>query len=137
MAEAMNGQRPPMPSMAGANMEPQPRADIGPGMGLPEDVKKAVMQPDPEIGAVIMARLGSMSEEQLDMLDRAITPEAAQALLLLLPELAELIQSLEEVEGPEEAMMAQAAPAPRPAPQAPRPAPRPAPQAGALGNMGR
>jgi|TARA_R110000822_G_scaffold284410_1_gene405885 hypothetical protein len=131
MAEAMNGQRPPpMPSMAGANMGDQ-------GVEFSPEAKQNMMKPSPEIGAVIMARLGSMSEEQLDMLDRAITPEAAQALLLLLPELAELIQSLEEVEGPEEAMMAQAAPAPRPAPQAPRPAPRPAPQAGALGNMGR
>ena len=107
-------------------MAPQPCEDIGPGMGLPEVVKKAVMQPDPELGVVIMARLGSMSEEQLDMLDRAITPEAAQALLMILPELAELIGAINEVEGPEEAMMAQAAPAPRPAPQA-----------GALGNMGR
>jgi|TARA_R110000744_G_scaffold251722_1_gene367604 hypothetical protein len=137
MAEAMNGQRPPMPSMAGANMEPQPRADIGPGMGLPEDVKKAVMQPDPEIGAVIMARLGSMSEEQLDMLDRAITPEAAQALLMILPELGSLIDAIEDVEGAGEAMMPQAAPAPRPAPRPAPQAPRPAPQAGALGNMGR
>ena len=117
MAEAMNGQRPPMPSMAGANMGPQPRADIGQGKGIPDDVKKAVMQPDPEIGAVIMARLGSMSEEQLDMLDRAISPEAAQALLMILPELAELIGAIEEVTGSdEEAMMAQAAPAPRQAP---------------------
>jgi|TARA_R110000764_G_scaffold92656_1_gene176032 hypothetical protein len=116
--------------MAGANMGDQ-------GVEFSPEAKQNMMKPSPEIGAVIMARLGSMSEEQLDMLDRAITPEAAQALLLLLPELAELIQSLEEVEGPEEAMMAQAAPAPRPAPQAPRPAPRPAPQAGALGNMGR
>jgi|TARA_R110002124_G_scaffold226697_1_gene391915 hypothetical protein len=129
MAEAMNGQRPPMPSMAGANMGPQPRADIGQGKGIPDDVKKAVMQPDPEIGAVIMARLGSMSEEQLDMLDRAITPAAAQALLMILPELAELIGAIDEVDGTaEQPRMAQA---PRPAPQAPRQAP----PAGALGGM--
>ena len=117
MAEGMNGQRPPMPDMAGANMGPQPRDDIGMGKGIPEDVKMAVMQPDPEIGAVIMARLGSMTEEQLEMLDRAISPEAAQALLMILPELAELIGAIEEVTGPdEEAMMAQAAPSPRQAP---------------------
>ena len=127
MAEAMNGQRPPMPSMAGANMGPQPRTDIGQGMGIPDDVKKSVMQPDPEIGAVIMARLGSMSEEQLDMLDRAISPEAAQAILMILPELAELIGAINEVEGQEQA--------PRQAAPAPRPAPRQAAPAGALGGM--
>jgi hypothetical protein len=124
MAEAMNGQRPPpMPSMAGANMGDQ-------GVEFSPEAKQNMMKPSPEIGAVIMARLGSMSEEQLDMLDRAITPEAAQALLMILPELGSLIDAIEDVEGAGEAMMPQAAPAPRPAP-------RPAPQAGALGNMGR
>ena len=130
MAEAMNGQRPPMPSMAGANMGDQ-------GVEFSPEAKQNMMKPSPEIGAVIMARLGSMSEEQLDMLDRAITPEAAQALLMILPELGSLIDAIEDVEGAGEAMMPQAAPAPRPAPRPAPQAPRPAPQAGALGNMGR
>lgn len=122
MAEAMNGQRPPMPSMAGANMGDQ-------GVEFSPEAKQNMMKPSPEIGAVIMARLGSMSEEQLDMLDRAITPAAAQALLMILPELAELIGAIDEVDGTaEQPRMAQA---PRPAPQAPRQAP----PAGALGGM--
>ena len=125
MAEGMNGQIPPMPDMAGANMNDE-------GMEMSQEAKTNMMKPSPEVGAVIMARLGSMTEEQLEMLDRAISPEAAQALLMLLPELAELIQALEEVDGPdEEAMMAQAAPAPRQA----APAPRQAPPMGALGGM--
>ena len=126
MAEAMNGQRPPpMPSMAGANMGDQ-------GVEFSPEAKQNMMKPSPEIGAIIMARLGSMTEEQLEMLDRAISPEAAQALLMILPELAELIGAIEEVTGPdEEAMMAQAAPAPRQA----APAPRQAPPMGALGGM--
>jgi len=110
MAEGMNGQRPPMPDMAGANMNDE-------GMEMSQEAKTNMMKPSPEVGAVIMARLGSMTEEQLEMLDRAISPEAAQALLMILPELAELIGAIEEVTGPdEEAMMAQAAPAPRQAP---------------------
>jgi len=35
-----------------------------------------------------------MTEAQLDQLDKAISPEAARALLILLPELAELMQAI-------------------------------------------
>ena len=73
----------------------------------------------------MVSRLGAMTEAQLAELDRAITPEAAKALLILLPELGSLMEAL--------AQSGQAGPAPqRPAPQA---APQAGPQMGALGGM--
>ena len=120
MAEAMNGQRPPMPDMAGANMRSEE--------GMTPEANMAVMRPSPEIGAVLMARLGALSEEQLEMLDRVITPDAARALLMVLPELEELVKALDGVEEGMDPMMAEAPPMPRQAPQEP--------PMGALGGMG-
>jgi hypothetical protein len=97
MAEPMNGQRPPMPDMAGANMRSE--------QGMTPEANMAVMKPSAEIGAVLMARLGALSEEQLEMFDRVITPEAARALLMLLPELEELLLALDGIEEKQEPEM--------------------------------
>ena len=105
-------------SMEGANMN----AD-NPMRNLPPEAMKNLLQPDEEIAAMLIARLSAMSEQELAMLDTVITPEVAQVLMKLLPELQELIAA---VDG---GGMAQEAPAPRQAPQA-------APQMGALGGMG-
>jgi hypothetical protein len=116
MAEEMQM---PMPDMAGANMNGE-----NPMRNLPPEAKKNLLQPDEEIAAMLVARLSAMSEQELSMLDTVITPEVAQVLMKLLPELQELIAA---VEG---GAAQQAAPAPRQAPRA-----APAPQMGALGGM--
>ena len=76
-------QMPEMPEMRGANMrqEKRPQKDMG--------------KASPEIAAALVQRLGSMSEQELAMLDRVISPEVASVLMKLLPELAELIAAIE------------------------------------------
>ena len=97
MAEEMNSmQRPPMPDMAGANMQrPRPQGQgISIGQEMPPEIKTNIMKASPQLAAVLITRLGAMTEAQLDQLDKAISPEAARALLILLPELAELMQAI-------------------------------------------
>ena len=122
MAEEMNRMdRPPMPDMEGANMrqgqDEAPNIDNETVAMAQENIKR----PSEKIAAVLVARLGSMTEEQLAMLDRAITPEAAEALIMLLPELRSLIQAIDS-DGAMSQQQAQA-------PQAEA-------QMGALGGMG-
>ena len=106
-------QMPEMPEMRGANMrqEKRPQKDMG--------------QASPEIAAALVQRLGSMSEQELAMLDSVISPEVAQVLMKLLPELAELIAAIEGGAGGGQA--------PMPRQMAPEAAPE---QMGALGGMG-
>jgi len=122
MAEEMNRMdRPPMPDMEGANMRQgqgeAPNIDNETVAMAQENIKR----PSEKIAAVLVARLGAMTEEQLAMLDRAITPEAAEALIMLLPELRSLIQAIDS-DGAMSQQQAQA-------PQAEA-------QMGALGGMG-
>ena len=116
--EPQMNQRPPMPDMAGANMPRQ--ASDGPDEKTLEGAKQNIMKPSSQLAAVLVSRLGAMTKEQLAELDRAITPEAAKALLMLLPELGALMEAI--------AGSGQAAPPKRPAPQS-------GPQMGALGGM--
>jgi len=67
---------------------------------MTEEPKLDVFKPSVEIAAVLMARLGAMSEEELAMLDQVTTPEVAAPLMKLLPELAELIAAIEQQEAP-------------------------------------
>jgi len=106
-----------MPDMAGANMNAE-----NPMRKLPPEAQKNLLKPDEDIAAMLVARLSAMSEQELQMLDTVITPEVAQVLMKLLPELQELIEAVEGGGMPQEA------PAPRQAQQA-------APQMGALGGM--
>ena len=106
-----------MDRMEGANMSVD-----NPMRNLPPEAMKNLLKPDEDIAAMLVARLSAMSEQELSMLDTVITPEVAQVLMKLLPELQELIAA---VEG---GSMAQEAPAPRQA--------QAAPQMGALGGMG-
>jgi hypothetical protein len=112
-----------MDSMEGAHMSVD-----NPMRNLPPEAQKSLLQPDEDIAAMLVARLSSMSEQELQMLDAVITPEVAQVLMKLLPELQELIAAVE-------GGGAQQAPNPRQAPD-PRQAPQAAPQMGALGGMG-
>ena len=84
------GERPPMPDMKGANMRREGPLDM-----LPEKAKENLMMPSDEIGAVLMARLANMSPQELQMLDKAISPDVAKVLIKLLPELKDLIEAVE------------------------------------------
>lgn len=105
--EDMMGERPPMPRMEGANMPrermPMPRERMPERM--PPEAVERLMRPSEEIGAVLVARLSNMSPEELRMLDSAITPQVAQVLMRLLPELAELVAQIDQGGQGEDAMM--------------------------------
>ena len=99
--EDMMGERPPMPPMDAAmdtmppmERPPMPREPMPEQM--PPDAVERLMQPSEEIGAVLVARLSNMSPEELRMLDSAITPQVAQVLMRLLPELAELVAQIDQ-----------------------------------------
>ena len=85
-------QRPPMPDMAGANMPRQQTQ--APDQKVVDQASQNVMKPSSQLAAVLVSRLGAMTEAQLAELDRAITPEAAKALLMLLPELGALMEAI-------------------------------------------
>lgn len=98
MEEAMMGERPPIPNMEGANMPSMeganmPREDLLEGM--PPEARGALMEPDEEIEIVLMSRIANMSPEELALLDRAITPDVAQVLMKVLPELGEIIDKVQ------------------------------------------
>jgi len=110
--------RPPtMPSMDGANMQDMPMPEdmqMAEDMPMPEqqmerlppEAVAQLMRPSEEIGAVLMARLSNMSQEELAMLDSAITPDIANVLKRLLPELTAIIEQIDGGEMmPEEQMM--------------------------------
>ena len=105
--EDMMCERPPMPRMEGANMPrelmPMPRERMPERM--PPEAVERLMRPSEEIGAVLVARLSNMSPEELRMLDSAITPQVAQVLMRLLPELAELVAQIDQGGQGEDAMM--------------------------------
>jgi len=74
---------------------------------IPPEAMQMMMQPDDAITSVLLVRLNSMSEDELAILDKIITPESAGILMKLLPEFRELIDAMssmqeqEQPEGPE------------------------------------
>ena len=101
MEEAMMGERPPMPSMEGANMPPMEGSNQDLLEGMPPEARGALMEPDEEIEIVLMSRIANMSQEELSILDSAITPEVARVLMKVLPELGEIIDKVQgEMEQP-------------------------------------
>ena len=76
-----------------------PRLDTG----MPKDAKDAMMSPSEGIKNALFMRLSNMTPEELNMLDRAITPEVASVLIKLLPEMQQLIEMVEQG-GVEDAM---------------------------------
>ena len=95
MEEAMMGERPPLPSIEGANMHPMEGANQDLLEGMPPEARGALMEPDEEIEIVLMSRIANMSPEDLALLDRAITPDVAQVLMKVLPELGEIIDKVQ------------------------------------------
>ena len=55
-----------------------------------------VFKPSTEIASTILARLNAMTQDQITELDDLVTPEIAKALILLLPELGELINAVSD-----------------------------------------
>ena len=53
-------------------------------------------KPSTEIASTILARLNAMTQDQITELDDLVTPEIAKALILLLPELGELINAVSD-----------------------------------------
>jgi hypothetical protein len=88
--DPMMQQSPAMPDMAGANMR-----GGNPMQDLPQKGKDNLAKPQAEIAAVLVARLGLMSPQELEMLDLSNLrqPQLEVLLKLLLPELAELIDA--------------------------------------------
>lgn len=74
---------------------PQDMMPQDPMAEMPQEARDAVMRPSEELALVLMARLSNMAPEELQMLDTVITPEVARVLVRLLPELAEIINSIE------------------------------------------
>ena len=58
--------------------------------------KNEVFKPSTEIASTILARLNAMTQDQITELDNLVTPEIAKALILLLPELGELINAVSD-----------------------------------------
>ena len=63
---------------------------------LPAGEMENLLKPDADIAATLIARLAAMSDQELSMLDTVITPEVAQVLIKLLPELQALITAVGE-----------------------------------------
>ena len=75
-------------------MDPMMRMDAMADM--PPDAREALMQPDPEITTVLMARLANLDRSELQELDKIITPEVAPIVLRLLPEMGQLFNAMEQ-----------------------------------------
>tara|TARA_R110000737_G_scaffold22512_1_gene41172 strand:+ start:115 stop:477 length:363 start_codon:yes stop_codon:yes gene_type:complete len=103
--------------MDGANMAMAEDMPMDAGMPMPEEemvgltpeAVSRLMMPSEEIGAVLMARLVNMSQDELAMLDSVITPDIANILKRLLPELTSIIEQIEggQVMAEGEMMMAE------------------------------
>ena len=93
--EMMNGEMPQMNERMVAN----PQLD----MGMPQEANDVVMRPSEGIRNALMMRLTNMTPQELQMLDKAITPEVASVLVKLLPEMQQLIEMVEQG-GVEDAM---------------------------------
>jgi|TARA_R110000744_G_scaffold247556_2_gene364083 hypothetical protein len=79
------------------NMQPQ-QMDMQPTdnplASLDPEQREAMMTPSDSIRLVLLARLGNLSPEELQMLDSAITPEVAQVLSRFLPELQQIVDMI-------------------------------------------
>ena len=73
---------------------------------MPEEARQNLMSSSEDIKDVLMLRLPEMTADELQRLDKAITPEVIDVLLKLLPELKMLIDAVAGMErGQEDEMM--------------------------------
>ena len=78
------------------------------GINMPEQAKARLAEPSEKMKVVLMSRLAEMSPDELQALDKIITPEVLDVIMKLLPELGALIQEVMKM--PEEAMQEQEMP---------------------------
>ena len=80
--------------MEGASM---PRGEgMMPSMeqAIPPEAMQMMMQPDEAITSVLLVRLNNMTEQELALLDKVITKEAAPVLMKLLPEFKDIFEGI-------------------------------------------
>ena len=65
-------------------------------MGAEQEAKQKIMNSSKTVASVLMSRLMEMSPSELQMLDKAITPDVAGVLIKLLPELKDIIEAVEQ-----------------------------------------
>jgi hypothetical protein len=64
------------------------------GINMPPEAKQALSRPSEKMKVVLMSRLAEMSPEELQSLDKVITPEVLDVIMKLLPELGALIEQV-------------------------------------------
>ena len=77
-------------------------------INMPEQAKARLAETSEKMKVVLMSRLAEMSPDELQALDKIITPEVLDVIMKLLPELGALIQEVMKM--PEEAMQEQEMP---------------------------
>lgn len=70
-----------------------------------EEARKMIFNPSEEMQTVLMMRLTEMTEEELNALDKAISPDVMNVLMKFLPELGMLIQKIADIKEGEEPKM--------------------------------
>ncbi len=78
------------------NMGENPPMESQMQMGAEQEAMQKVMSSSGTVATILMTRLMEMSPEELQLLDKVITPDVAQVLLKLLPELKDLIEAVEQ-----------------------------------------
>ena len=79
-----------------AMMGDQPPMESQMQMGAEQEAKQKIMGSSKTVASVLMSRLMEMSPSELQMLDKAITPDVAGVLIKLLPELKDIIEAVEQ-----------------------------------------
>lgn len=79
-----------------AMMGDQPPMESQMQMGAEQEAKQKIMGSSKTVASVLMSRLMEMSPSELQMLDKAITPDVAGVLIKLLPELKDIIDAVEQ-----------------------------------------
>ncbi len=79
-----------------AMMGDQPPMESQMQMGAEQEAKQKIMNSSKTVASVLMSRLMEMSPSELQMLDKAITPDVASVLIKLLPELKDIIEAVEQ-----------------------------------------
>lgn len=79
-----------------AMMGDQPPMESQMQMGAEQEAKQKIMDSSKTVASVLMSRLMEMSPSELQMLDKAITPDVAGVLIKLLPELKDIIEAVEQ-----------------------------------------
>jgi hypothetical protein len=79
-----------------AMMGDQPPMESQMQMGAEQEAKQKIMGSSKTVASVLMSRLMEMSPSELQMLDKAITPDVAGVLIKLLPELQDIIEAVEQ-----------------------------------------